>query len=116
MAKVNLCLDTIGELDGGMAQAIIDAEIVKAVADLEDRGQDGKPRHVVIDLVLTINEKTGTPIMEVCAQAKLPPRRSGGTVAEQKHTQEGQFLAFQSMNPERHDQPTFPTLDKNDAE
>ena len=111
MAKVNLSLKTLGDLDGGMVQAITDAAIQEAIDDLEDRGQDGKPRHVVIDLILTMDGRTQAPIAEVAVAAKLPPRRSGGTVAEQRHTTDGKALSFQSLNPTRPDQPTFDEFD-----
>jgi len=42
--QVPLCLDNIGELDSGSARLVIDAAIWAAVADLDDRGEDGKPR------------------------------------------------------------------------
>ncbi len=44
MAIKEIRCDTIGDLDQGAARAIIDVAIKEAVADLDDRGADGKPR------------------------------------------------------------------------
>lgn len=114
MAKTTLCLDTLAELDNGTAGPVIDREINRAVDDLIDRGEeDGKPRKVVIQLELTI--KNGIVVVDVTADAKLPPKRTRSTASEVRHRNQQPELCFQTHNPARHDQPTFDALE-NDKE
>ncbi|HEY7328514.1 MAG TPA: hypothetical protein VH592_12775 [Gemmataceae bacterium] len=40
MAQKPLSCDTLGDLDGGAARAIVDAALREALADLDDRGDD----------------------------------------------------------------------------
>ena len=113
MAKMQLVLDNLGDLDGGNVRAMIDREIARAVADLDDRGQeDGKPRKVSIEIQLTNEGNLIT--VKVIAQAKLPPLLSGTTAADISliGPKKTPALGFQNMNPERPDQPTFPEMDQ----
>lgn len=109
MPRVNLSLATIGALDDGLAGAIINAEINTAVADLEDRGQDGKERKVIIELNM-IKDEHGKIAVDVKAQAKMPPRRVAPTNALMGQDAQSKVakLVFQDDNPERADQPTLP--------
>lgn len=104
-----LSLETLGELDEGRARAVIDHEIAKAVSDLEDRGDDGQPRKVSIELVIVKLE--GIAAASVKAQAKLPPLHTGATAAKFRHEKGQPQLQFQTMCAEDPDQATFPELD-----
>ena len=112
MALVKLTWDTLGELYGGIGGAIIDKEIDIAVADIDDRGDDGKVRKVMVCIELEKREN-GTIDCRIKAAAKLPVRQTVPTNAEVKRSREGGLqLVFQESNPERVDQPTFPDLDE----
>lgn len=52
MAMKKLDLDTLGLLDDGRAKVIIERAMAEAVADLEDRGADGRPREITIKIKL----------------------------------------------------------------
>lgn len=97
---------TIGELQGGLVALAVDAEIRKAVADFADRyDEDEKDRIVNIQLIW--KKASGVPLVEVVAQAKLPPYRCGGTAGQLRATAGGDLFEFQTSNPERADQPTL---------
>jgi hypothetical protein len=114
VAKVSLTLDSLGEIDAGAARAIIDREIAVAVNDLDDRGEDGQPRKVAIQLTLK-KSKGGYVEAHVDAQAKLPPRRTAPTIGVLAQDGRSVGLMFQESNPDNPDQPTFPMMD-NDEE
>jgi hypothetical protein len=46
MALTRLDFDSIGELDEGAARAVINNAFNTEINDLDDRGDDGKPREV----------------------------------------------------------------------
>ncbi len=80
MDRLKLSLDTIGDLDGGMVRLMIDQEIRKAVADLEDRGaEDKQARTVTFKVALAIVEDR--PAVKVAVTTTLPPLRSRTTAA-----------------------------------
>lgn len=106
MALVSLSIDSIGDLNHGAARLLIQREIDRAVADLDDRGdEDGKPRKVVIQVELTRDKDF--IVATVAAEAKLPPRRTGGTSAEIRAKDGVSILNFRDDNDERVDQPTL---------
>ncbi len=107
---INLSCDSIGDLDAGIARQLINREIDRAVADLEDRGEeDGKPRKVIIQLELETRD--GLVVATAVCEAKLPPRRSGATAASMRMRQRGSEkvseLCFQDLNADNPDQPTI---------
>ena len=109
MAKLKLNLATLGDLDAGRARAIIDAEIAAAIADLDDRGDDGEVRKVKIELALKQN-KHGKQEVIVRAKAELPPRRVHPTNVKIAHDPKSpkQLSAFfQEEAPDNADQETF---------
>jgi hypothetical protein len=106
MPKLNLTLATLGDLDGGRAGLMIDAAILRAIGDIEDRGHDGKPREVNIKLTL-LRDGGDRISAEVKAGAKVPVYATAKTVG-QLATVKGELgVAFQADNPRRPDQPTF---------
>lgn len=116
MALVPINLATLGNLNNGVAGLLIDKEIQRAIDDLEDRWEDDrKARKVNICLELTMHESLA--VAQVHVEAKLPPRKSGATVAQIKAGEGGKFNAmFQAQNATRPDQPTFPALDEDGGE
>mgnify|MGYP001612693777 CR=1 FL=1 len=111
MALARINCEMLGELDNGVGGLLIDREIDKAVADLEDRGEeDNKIRKVVIQLELQI--KDGMVIGHVAVEAKLPPRRSRPTLLTLKVKDGKPGLLFQTQNADNPNQPTFPLLDQ----
>jgi hypothetical protein len=112
MLKALTC-ETLHELDNGIAGEIINAELKKAIADLEDRGeQDEKPRSVVIEIEMC--KYKGVDLINVKAMAKMPARRSNSTHAEGRYKEGVHDLFFQNLNAERADQPTFDAMEKLD--
>jgi hypothetical protein len=105
--SLKLCCDTLGELNGGMARAMIDRAINDAVRDLEDRAEfDGKPRQVQVTLVLERLDN-GQVAASACAMAKIPPMRVAGTISNLK-VKDGQAgLLFSTSAPEQPDQKTI---------
>lgn len=111
MALTTLTCDTLGDLAGGVARALIDREIQRAISDLEDRGEeDGKIRKVVIQVEMGF--QGGLVITTVAAEAKLPPRRTSNTAADLRRRRDGSCLLFQQHDPENPAQQTFPELDE----
>lgn len=100
---------TLGELDEGSARLIIDAAIREAVRDVEDRGNDEKPRKVVITLTFKQMEN-GLVEAEVEAVARVPARRTASTIAAVKRKQgEAPSLVFQQYAA---DDPSQKTIDE----
>jgi hypothetical protein len=115
LAFTQLTLASVGDLNDGAAEAIINREIQTAVRDIDDRGHDGKPRKVVIEITMQQNKGDDGRItvdLDVAAQAKVPPRRTGTTVAKPFEKDGKVALLFQEFNAENPDQGTFPVLDK----
>lgn len=105
-----LCLETLGNLDCGAAGLIIDAAIRDALADLDDRGSDLKPRKVEIAVTLKVLDN-GQVEAHVEACARLPRRRTASTIANLKRQGEQQpRLMFQTMAPDNPDQRTIDEL------
>jgi hypothetical protein len=105
--SAKLSLDTLGDLDNGCVRLMIDKAIDKVIMDLEDRGEeDGETREVSIKLKMKVKQKL--VIINVDAAAKVPPTKSGGTVAKTLMRSGGEIgLFFQSSNPDNPDQPTM---------
>src|SRR5262245_56810099 len=98
-----LSLDTLGDLGAGEARAIVDAEIQRAVADLEDRGgEDGKARSVVVQIDLA--KKEGLVVAQVSASSKLSPRRNRATASRVGFKNGKEVLVFQDESPDNPDQ------------
>jgi hypothetical protein len=96
-------------VDGGSAEAIIDAAINEALADLDDRGDDDKPRRVLIELTLA-RMKNGLVEASIKAQSKLPPRQTASTIGNLAKRKDRAVLMFQELSPEDPDQPSFGEL------
>ena len=112
----NLSAKTIGDLGGGSAAAVINAALRVAISDLEDRGlEDGKERKVTIEVVMK-KIAADTDIVDVTADPTIPKFRCEPTSAVGRIRDGQPYLLFQTDNPERNDQPTFPQMDSAGGE
>ena len=106
---ITLTWKTIGNLTDGQAGHAIDAAIARAVADLDDRGDDGKPRVVTVNLIL--QKQRGIPSAEVTAKASLPTYRTERTACRvmQRQSRRGPeaVLNFQDLAPDNAEQDTI---------
>lgn len=85
---------SLGSLDEGAAKLIMDQAILEAVRDLDDRGEDGKPR--VVNIVVTMKRMdNGLVEAHVEAEAKIPKRRTASTIASLRHDAGQSKLLFQ---------------------
>lgn len=112
MARTPLNLNTLGQCSGGQAEKIINAAINKAVADFDDRGQDCKARVVTIEVTIGRDKpEREEAIIDVKAAVKVPPYRTGTTMAAIMDKKGQPVLVFQEHNPDNADQETFPSMD-----
>jgi hypothetical protein len=108
MPLQSLSLKTLGELNNGLAEGIVNSAINRMVEDLDDRGdQDEQPRAVTIELIGRV--KDGITTVEVRATCKLPKYNAGRTVAEIKMSNE--FGKRRPVMQFRGDSPAQQTLD-----
>jgi hypothetical protein len=104
--KHSLCLDTLGQLHDGAAREAIDLAIRTAIADVDDRGDDGKARKVQIVIELKRHDN-GTVATVVEAAAVLPKYRTAETFSKfHKRSDKHVGLLFDSLSPEDPDQMT----------
>lgn len=112
MSRTTLNLASLGDLDGGAAGAVINAALDKAIADLDDRGSDGQPRKVMIEVALKeLNNKQIDASVQV--KTSIPAYRTNSTFADIGRKGDKPAVFFQELNPERPDQPTFDVLDRD---
>ena len=113
--QLPVTIDTLAELDSGAARLIINRAIEEAVRDMDDRGDDGKPRKVEILLELSRMDN-GLIACHVEASPKVPRRRTASTVGLIRRSGERSQLLFQQFDQ---DDPKQRTIDeaegKNDA-
>lgn len=107
MAKVSLSLATLGDLSDGRARLVIDHAISRAMKDLEDRGDDGKPRKVVVTLEMVKEPNSSAVTMDVTAEFRSPAYRTPATVGNLPISAGEPSLFFQSENATRPDQGTL---------
>ncbi len=110
MPKIQLTSDTIGDLDGGLARHIIDHALQAAVSDVEDRGDDGKARKVVVEIEMK-KLKNGTVAIVPQVKTSIPAYRGPGTFADVLGKTGRAQLHFQSHNADRPDQAPLPVMD-----
>ena len=101
-----LNLESLAALDGGAAGAIIEAALREAVADLDDRGQDKKPRKVLIAVTMLVLEN-GQVAVDVDACAQMPKRRTAATFCRIRKEAVGSSLLFQEFAPDNPNQRTI---------
>ena len=105
-----LTIETLGKLSDGTAGAVINAALRAAVRDADDRGGDGKPRKVVIEVILEKVGVDGNRIdATVRAKTMLPPYQTDPTVGVFKMDERGNpEMAFSPYDANRPDQPPLP--------
>lgn len=106
MAELKLDLDSIGELDAGMAKMAINHAIRTAIHDLDERGRDGKPREVVIKLVMHKLEN-GMPVIRVLSDVKMPPFSTAETIGLLRMEGTRAAINFQALDPKNPHQRTI---------
>ena len=115
-SAVQLCLANLGLLDRGAAALVVDQALAKAVADVEDRGDDKKPRTVTIKVSFV---KLGSGLVETTLEASLglPTFRVNPTAAQPKidHAKKQLVLNFQPDSPGAPDQESIPFDDREEV-
>lgn len=111
MAKFELSLDKLGDLDRGVVRLMVDQELSKAINDLEDRGEkDGLMRSVQISIDMAVRDRL--PVVQVTCKTVLPKIKSGITATKLVNNRGKHGLIFQSQNPEDPEQGTFEEFDQ----
>jgi hypothetical protein len=110
-----LTLETLGDLAGGQARAVVNAALRAAVRDLEDRGGDEKPRKVTIEVVIEKVSRDGSGVLaKVKAKTGVPPYETDPTFGDLQTGERGQpEMAFSPSAPENPDQPPLSGLDRD---
>ena len=110
MAKMQLTLANLPELDLGKVDAAFTRHLARAVADCTDRPGDPTARKVVIEFQLKpARDQTGdcsTISLEAQIHSKVPAHRSRTFEC----TPQGTFLAFNAESPDDVEQRTFTDL------
>ena len=113
--KKTLELSTLKDLAGGQVEATINAALRAAIADVEDRGSDKKPRKVVIELVFTKLTNSSSAFSVGCkATTKIPAYVTDNTIGHVSFESGAPRLKFSPDSPENPDQQTLPI--GNDAD
>ncbi len=104
-AKLNLT--TIRDLSNGQAEAVINAALQAALRDVEDRGEDRKPRKVVVEIEL---KKFNDDVVTATVKAKttLPPYVTQPTFGELSVDGKSVDMKFNPNNADNHEQQTLP--------
>jgi hypothetical protein len=77
MPKKMLALDSVRSLDNGLLAAAFDAELQRAVKDLQDRPTDGKKRKVaIIFTLISIDDHADNLAVEAMIKSVIPERIS----------------------------------------
>lgn len=105
--KLNVSAGTIAQLDRGMAGLLIDHQLGILARDLDQRGEDDKPRKLVIQLEFIKMKNSNLVAVDIDCKTVLPPFRAGGTVAAMHVDKKSASLSFESENPGNPDQSTI---------
>jgi hypothetical protein len=102
-----LTLATLGELAAGQAEVTINAALRAALRDTEDRGADGKPRKVTIEVEL---KKTGPDhvVATVKAKTNVPAYQTEPTIGQLQLDNGQALMAFSPSAPDNPDQGRLP--------
>lgn len=107
-SEVPITIENLGDLAGGAAGLVANAAFAQIFKDLEDRGDDGKPRTVTMTVTAT---KTKTGIVEIDFEAKpsVPKYKTDATAAKWFWDQGSKrhSLKFQPASPSNPDQQTM---------
>ena len=108
---------TLGQLNHGFAEGIIDEALKNAVKDLDERGTDGKVRKVVITVSLErVSDNAFAAVVET--QVKTPPSKIEPTICNGHidQTKKQLVLEFRGDNPTNPNQPTLDDVDPHTGE
>lgn len=114
MAQVGLTLETIGDLDNGNAQAAINGALSEACRDLDERGEDEKPRKVIVTVTMEKLDKGGPVKIDLDVQVKVPPYKTNTTIAETRIHKQKPQLVFQQHAPNDPNQRTIDEMESRE--
>lgn len=104
----SLSLETLGALSNGEAAATINAAIRAAIRDVEDRGDDKKPRKVTIEIEFKKFGESNV-VTHVRAKTAVPPYQTNPTIGELAIDPAGRpEMAFSPGSSDNPDQPELP--------
>ncbi len=112
-SKVLLSASDIHKLDNGLAEKMIDKELLMIFNDLADRGNDRKPRKLCIEVDF-VDLDRGVVAMVLKCQAKLPPN-VGNTTKGRTDKNAGAFT-FRSKAADNPDQTSFEDIIDDDEQ
>lgn len=104
MPKVPIGAVSLTMLSDGIVGRMLDAELDKINRDLIDRGHDGQPRKLKIEIVM--KPTSGNLVVKARAKAELPPMESTPTIA--KYDQRAGGFLFNTDCADNPDQQTIP--------
>lgn len=104
--SVELKAETIHLLDQGAAGFAIDGAIASALRDLENRGEDEKPRKVTIILSLAKDRNVVDATVEV--KSSVPAYKTGRTIAQIEGSGKVMGAFFSPESPGNPHQQTIP--------
>lgn len=113
MAKLQLSLANIGQIDLGKIQAAFDVEVRRCLGDCEDRPADRTPRVVSLNLSITpVGDGAACELAEAefTMTSKVPPRRSKPYQVSIRKTARGVVGVFNDESPEDARQGTLDEL------
>lgn len=114
MPLTQLTIQSIGELNDGLAAAAVNRDLADAIRDCEDRGiEDGKSRKVIIEVTVTKITNNEMSI-EVESSWRGPKHRTEPTIATINMMQGGPGLFFRPDNSDRPDQQTLGDAPRRD--
>ena len=113
MPILPITLENLGQLDNGIAGKAIDRALSVAVSDLEDRGADGKPRKVTIEIEMS-KLSNGDSLTTLKAWPSLPKMQTMGTRCAFRADEKGEMvLVFSAQAPDNPDQETLYSGDED---
>lgn len=98
-----------GHAGNGSAALVIDHVCKMAMRDIDDRGDDKKPRKIIVTITLEKRDN-GEIDAVVEANCTLPRMRTPPTVCKLKRQGDGAVALFQEYNAENPDQNTLPNV------
>lgn len=106
MPKKFIQSESIGELADGKVGRMLNKAIDQVVADIEDRGADGKDRKVILTLTFTPNQKKNRRVsIDAQIQVKAPAMQPYATEAD--IDTKGGGILFHDESADNPDQSTL---------
>ena len=111
MPILSLSLDSLKELDNGIVGAMLEKVFHDFCQEIEDRGNDCKPRKLVITITAQKDRPEGSVVSQVEADLKRPAIRSGPTVHQVYFGADGPQLLFSAHAADNPQQLTIDDFD-----